>query len=166
MTQGGNNIGSGSVQNQGTINTASGTSGAFTTDGVTQTGQAFFRFGTQFRRVKYKTIVNSTDGQYRKITSLNLKLDTKNRNDTGIGTANASDSGGTQVNFNISFVDVEGINVTPNGSGTNTSNVSVTAIIAVVDFQDVPNPTGFKVLLFDTGGLRVTGDFTWQCRGT
>ena len=172
VTQGGSGLGSGSLQNQGIINTAPDANGAFTTDGVTQTGQSFFRFGTQFRRVKYRTIVNSTNGRYRKITSLNLKLDTKILNDTGVGTANASDSGGTQVNFvpnpdgSTKFVDVQGINVTPNGSGTNTNNVSVTAIIAVVDFQDVPNPTGFKVLLFDTDGLRVTGNFTWQCRGT
>ena len=172
VTQGGAGKGSGSIQNQGIINTATGTSGAFTTDGITQSGNSFFRFGTNFRRVKYRTIVNSTNGKYRQINSLNLKLDTKILNDTGVGTANASDSGGTQVNFvpnpdgSTKFVDVQGINVTPNGSGTNTNNVSVTAIIAVVDFQDVPNPTGFKVLLFDTDGLRVTGNFTWQCRGT
>lgn len=172
VTQAGGNKGSGGIEHQGIINTATGTSGAFTTDGITQTGKSFFRFGTNFRRVKYRTIINSTNGKYRKITSLNLKLDTKILNDTGVGTANASDSGGTQVNFvpnpdgSTKFVDVQGINVTPNGSGTNTNNVSVTAIIAVVDFQDVPNPTGFKVLLFDTDGLRVTGNFTWQCRGT
>ena len=161
VIQGGSNLGSGSVQNQGTINTATGTSGAFTTDGVTQTGQSFFRFGTQFRRVKYKTIVNSTDGQYRKITSLNLKLDTKILNDTGIGTANASDSGGTTVNFNVTFVDVQGIAVTPNINGA-----TAEGIVPVVDFLDSPNPTNFKVYLFNTSGTRVSGNFTWQCRGT
>jgi len=166
VIQSGSNLGSGSVQNQGTINTASGTSGAFTTDGVTQTGQSFFRFGTQFRRVKYKTIVNSTNGQYRKITSLNLKLDTKILNDTGIGTANASDSGGTQVNFNVSFVDVQGISVTPNTISITDDNSSNKKRFAVVDFVDTPNPTGFKVYLFNVVGDRVSGDFTWQCRGT
>ena len=161
VIQGGSNLGSGSVQNQGTINTASGTSGAFTTDGITQTGQSFFRFGTQFRRVKYRTIVNSTNGKYRKITSLNLKLDTKILNDTGIGTANASDSGGTTVNFNVSFVDVQGIAVTPNINGA-----TAEGIVPVVDFVDSPNPTSFKVYLFNTSGTRVSGNFTWQCRGT
>ena len=38
--------------------------------------------------------------------------------------------------------------------------------IAVVDFQDVINPTSFKVLLYNTSGVRVSGNFTWQCRGT
>ena len=161
VIQGGGGIGSGSIQNQGTINTATGTSGAFTTDGVTQNGQSFFRFGTQFRRVKYKTIVNSTDGRYRKITSLNLKLDTKILNDTGIGTANVNDSGGTTVNFNVSFVDVQGIAVTPNINGA-----TAEGIIPVVDFVDSPNPTSFKVYLFNTSGTRVSGNFTWQCRGT
>ena len=91
------------------------------------------------------------------LVHLNLRIDTKIRNDTGVVTANASDSGGTTVNFNVSFVDVQGIAVTPN---------TTSAVFAVVDFQDVPNPTSFKVLLYNTSGVRVTGNFTWQCRGT
>ena len=163
VTQGGGNKGSGTIQNQGYIETATGDTGSFTTDGASnvQTGQSFFRFGTNFRRVKYRTIVNSTNGKYRKITSLNLKLDTKILNDTGIGTANASDSGGTTVNFNVSFVDVQGIAVTPNINGA-----TAEGIVGVVDFVDSPNPTSFKVYLFNTSGTRVSGNFTWQCRGT
>jgi len=38
--------------------------------------------------------------------------------------------------------------------------------VPVVDFVDSPNPTGFKVYLFNTSGTRVSGNFTWQCRGT
>jgi len=166
VTQSGSGLGSGSLQNQGVINIGDNNSGSFTDDGVEQTGQSYSRFGTSFRRVRYKTIVNSTNGKYRKITRHNLRIDTKILNDTGIGTANASDSGGTQVFFNVSFVDVQGVSATPNGPGTNTEGDSVLAIISVVDFQDVPNPTSFKVLLFDKDGLRVTGNFTWQCRGT
>ena len=113
-TQFGIGLGSGSVQAQGVINIGGNDSGSFTTDGIVQNGVSFSRFATSFRRVRYKTIVNSTDGKYRKITRLNLKIDTKILNDTGIGTANASDSGGTLVNFNVTFVDVQGIAVTPN----------------------------------------------------
>ena len=51
----------------------------------------------------------------------------------------------------------EAINVTPSGT---------TARIAIYDFVDAPNPTSFKVLLFDTSGNRVSGDFSWQARGT
>jgi hypothetical protein len=110
-----------------------------------------------FQRVRYKTSATSVAGSLTKITNLNLKIDVKIKNDTGTGTANASDSGGTTVNFNVTFVDVQGIAVTPN---------TTSAVIAVVDFQDVPNPTSFKVLLYNTSGVRVSGNFTWQCRGT
>jgi hypothetical protein len=67
----------------------------------------------------------------------------------------------------VGFVDVQGINVTPNGNGVNSSGGNAgRKIIAVVDFVDAPNPTGFKVFLFDTDGNPVGGKFTWQCRGT
>ena len=123
------------------------------------------RFSSAFRRVKYKTSAQSTSGALVKISNLNLKLDAKIKNDTGVGTANATDSKivngvtkqGTTVNFNVDFVDVQGIAVTPNATS---------AVIAVVDFQDIINPESFRVLLYDTNGARVSGEFTWQCRGT
>jgi hypothetical protein len=64
--------------------------------------------------------------------------------------------GGTVVTFNIAFVDVEAITVTPSGS---------TAIVGIYNFVDEPNPTTFKVLLFDTSGNRVGGAFSWSARG-
>ena len=139
------------------IQVASGDSGGSFDTGVSATGNTVSRFGVGFQRVKYTTSAVSSAGSLKKITNLNLRIDTKIRNDTGVGTANASDSGGTTVNFNVSFVDVQGIAVTPN---------TTSAVFAVVDFQDVPNPTSFKVLLYNTSGVRVTGNFTWQCRGT
>ena len=124
-----------------------------------ETTNAFIahRFGSQCRRVRYTTSAQSASGALVKVKNLNLKLDAKIRNDTGVGTASASDSGGTTVTFNVAFVDVQGIAVTPN---------TTSAVIAVVDFQDIINPTSFKVLLYNTSGVRVGGDFTWQCRGT
>jgi hypothetical protein len=35
----------------------------------------------------------------------------------------------------------------------------------VIDFADVPNPTGFKVFLFDGSGNRVSGDVSWSAKG-
>ena len=66
---------------------------------------------------------------------------------------------GTPVYFNVDFVDVQGINVTPN---------TTTPVLAVVDFKDIPNPKSFQVLFFNptNGQSIVTGAFTWQCRGT
>jgi hypothetical protein len=53
-------------------------------------------------------------------------------------------------------VDVFSISVTP---------ATTTAVIAVYDFVDVPNPTSFKVLLYNTSGTRVSGNFSWSVRG-
>jgi predicted phage tail protein len=151
------NQGSGTVNQSQRLDLASGGSGGTFSDGTESNSNAAQRFGVAFQRVRYKTSATSVAGSLTKITNLNLKIDVKIKNDTGTGTANASDSGGTTVNFNVTFVDVQGIAVTPN---------TTSAVIAVVDFQDVPNPTSFKVLLYNTSGVRVSGNFTWQCRGT
>jgi len=159
------NQGSGTVNQSQRIDLASGGSGGTFSDGTESNTSAAQRFGVGFQRVRYKTRAISVAGSLTKITNLNLKIDVKIKNDTGIGTANASDSividgvtkQGTTVNFNVNFVDVQGIAVTPN---------TTSAVIAVVDFQDIPNPTSFRVLLYNTSGVRVSGNFTWQCRGT
>ena len=151
------NQGSGTVNQSQRLDLASGGSGGTFSNGTESDTSAAQRFGIGFQRVRYKTRAISVAGSLTKITNLNLKIDVKIKNDTGIGTASASDSGGTTVNFNVTFVDVQGIAVTPN---------TTSAVIAVVDFQDVPNPTSFKVLLYNTSGVRVSGNFTWQCRGT
>ena len=151
------NQGSGTVNQSQRLDLVSGGSGGTFSNGTESNSNAAQRFGVGFQRVRYKTRAISVAGSLTKITNLNIKIDVKIKNDTGTGTASASDSGGTQVNFNVTFVDVQGIAVTPN---------TTSAVIAVVDFQDVPNPTSFKVLLYNTSGVRVSGNFTWQCRGT
>ena len=114
-------------------------------------------FATDFRYVRAQYAFASTGGDdLLQVTGLNIRLDSKLRNDSGTGTANSSDSGGTVVNFNLAFVDVDSISVTP---------ATTNAVIAVYDFVDVPNPTSFKVLLFNTSGTRVSGGFSWSARG-
>lgn len=115
-------------------------------------------YATAFRYVKITyDFASSGNDDLLQISALNIRLDTKIKNDMGNGTANSGDSGGTTVNFNVTFVDIESITVTPIGT---------TARIAIYDFVDAPNPTSFKVLLFDTSGNRVTGPFSWQSRGS
>jgi predicted phage tail protein len=115
-------------------------------------------YATNFRYVKVAYAFASSGGDdLIRISILNVKLDKKLKSDTGSGTANSGDVGGTTVLFNVPFVDIEGIGVTASGT---------TPRIAIYDFVDVPNPTSFKVLLFDTSGNRVTGGFSWQARGT
>jgi hypothetical protein len=114
-------------------------------------------FTTNFRYIKFRYDFASSGGDdLMLLTDLDFRLDSKLRSDSGTGTANSGDSGGTTVNFNIDYVDVEAISVTPSGT---------TARLAIYDFVDAPNPTSFKVLLFDTSGTRVTGPFSWSARG-
>jgi predicted phage tail protein len=120
-------------------------------DGVDQV------YTTDFRYIKFRYDFASAGGDdLMQLTDLNYRLDSKLRNDFGTGTAVASDVGGTVVNFTINFVDVEAVSVTPSGTVPR---------IAIYDFVDAPNPTSFKVLLFDTSGNRVSGAFSWSARG-
>jgi predicted phage tail protein len=114
-------------------------------------------FATNFRyfRIRYD-FSSAGNNDLLLLTALNVRLDSKIRSDAGSGTANSGDSGGTTVNFNVAFVDVQSITVTP---------LSTTGVIAVYDFVDAPNPTSFKVLLFNTSGTRVSGGFSWSARG-
>lgn len=89
-------------------------------------------------------------------SGLNIKLSNKLKTDAGTGTAAAGDVGGTVVTFGQAFVDVTSIVVTPSGTA---------ARFAIYDYVDAPNPTGFKVLLFDNNGNRVSGGFSWTARG-
>ena len=83
-------------------------------------------------------------------TVLSLKI----KNDTGVAYVPANP---TTVNFNVDFVDVQGITVTPQGT---------TPLLAVVDFDDVPHPTSFDVYLFNgTTGAPATGQVRWNVRG-
>lgn len=112
---------------------------------------------TDFRYVKVRFTFTQTGGtNFVTISGLNVRFDVKLKNDAGTVAALSTDAGGTVVPFNVSFVDVGSITVTPSGT---------VARIAIYDFVDVPNPTSFKVLLFDTSGARVSGNASWSAKG-
>ena len=90
------------------------------------------------------------------VSGLNIKLSGKLKTDSGSGSAVFTDLGGTTVTFEVAFIDVNAIVVTPSGTA---------ARYALYDFVDAPNPTGFKVLLFDSMGIRVSGGFSWTAWG-
>lgn len=114
-------------------------------------------FVTDFRYAKIRYDFASVGGDdLVTVTGLNVRFDVKLKNDAGTVAALSTDSGGTTVTFNVSFVDVQSITVTPKGTA---------ARIGIYDFVDVPNPTSFKVLLFDTAGTRVSGDASWSVKG-
>ena len=143
-------------------------------------------FVNNFRYVKVRLTVSGDNLSLYRITKLNVKLDTKVRNEAGMNTASATDAvSGTNaiingasltgVNPNNSF----GIRV-PDGAGTmirfSTAFVDITSIeislalgstarYALYDFVDTPNAAGFKVLLYDGSGNRVGGTFSWSVKG-
>lgn len=114
-------------------------------------------FATNFRYVRVRYDFASAGGDdLMNLASLNVRLDSKLRNDFGTGNAVSTDVGGTLVNFNLAFVDVIAISVSP---------ATTSAFFATYNFVDIPNPTFFRVLIFDAAGTRVSAPFSWSARG-
>lgn len=112
---------------------------------------------TNFRYVKYRFTVTGNGNDLVRFTAINVRFDVKLKSDAGVVAANAADSGGTTVTFNKAFVDVISITVTPKGTS---------AVFALYDFTDVPNPTSFKVLAYDYAtGNRASCDVSWSVKG-
>lgn len=114
-------------------------------------------YATNFRWIKIRYDVTGAAGDDLVVFStINLTLDAKQKTDSGMVSAVSTDTGGTVVNFTASFIDVASITLTPQGT---------TRLTAVYDFVDVPNPTSFKVLLYDSAGNRASGTVSWTARG-
>ena len=155
--------GSTSITPQISISTDNSSYTDYAGSATTDASSTHSAFGTSFRYVKFRyDFASAGNDDLLKITAFNMRLETKQKTDSGNGTAAASDSGGTTVNFSTPvgggtyFVDVTSITVTPKGTS---------ALMAIYDFVDAPNPTSFKVLLYDTSGNRANGDFSWTVRG-
>jgi hypothetical protein len=90
--------------------------------------------------------------------NLQMRLDIKHTVDGGKAQVNdaVTDPNGTVVFFTKPFRDVDSITVTAEGP------VSLNAIYI---FDDVPNPTSFKAMLFTTSGVRTSGVISWKARG-
>lgn len=91
-----------------------------------------------------------------KISDLFVRLDIKETTDSGTIAALAADASGTTVTFNKSFKDIRSIVVSVN---------TTTEKKAIYDFTDVPNPTSFKVLVYNAAGSRVDATVSWLCKG-
>lgn len=126
----------------------------WTTEGTDVT--KLFLTGMRYLRITY-TFTASNDKTLLQISNYNVTLNTKIRNDTGNGiTALASDAGGTYVEFNVDFIDIESIGLTPKATDP---------IYMVYDFEDIPYPTGFYVYAYNSQGHRVDAQFSWSARG-
>lgn len=128
------------------------------TNGSTWTtvGTDFQAIASNFRYIRV-TIDFTSDGiAVTNVTSLHYVLSVKQKTDNGTISALSTDVGGTVVNFNTPFVDVLSIVLTP---------MSTLQLTAVADFVDAPNPTSFKVLVFNSAGARVSSMVSWTVRG-
>ena len=91
-----------------------------------------------------------------RVTGFNLRISNKLRSDSGKATITNANAG-VWVPFNVAFADAE----TPVCQA-----VGTVPLIPIVDFADVPNPTGFTAYLHNpTSGVKVTGSFSWRTRG-
>jgi len=128
---------------------------------------ALMVYATQFRYVRYT--IGCTGG-VAVISNINYNLSVKRLTDFGHVTSNASDNGegyvddqttpmlkGTWVPFNVSFTDVESL---PKPNVVNNENYT-----AYTTFEDVLNPTGFRVYVLDKNGNRVTAEVDWVAYG-
>jgi hypothetical protein len=112
---------------------------------------------SNFRYARITISVSGTAGlDILQINALNIKYQVKQKTDSGTITCNFGDSNGTPVQFNMSFIDVTSISVTPN---------STTPCFAIYNFSGDADPTGFTIMLFDTSGNRISGSVSWSARG-
>jgi len=91
-----------------------------------------------------------------RITSFDVKLSNKLKTDSGrFVITNAA--AGVAVPFAVPFIDADTPLCQANGT---------TALLPIVDFLDVPNPTGFTVYLLNPQtGQKVVGSGSWTARG-
>ena len=122
----------------------------------TTVGTGSQQYVANFRYVRVTVDFTSGGAAFCILAGLSLKLAAKLKTDFGNVAAVASDSGGTLVTFAQSFAAVAAITLTPAGT---------TPLTAVYSFAGGPNPASFKVLLFDSSGVRANGTVSWTARG-
>lgn len=126
------------------------------------TYSAFTNGASQFlpsvRYLKFRfEFTASIDTVLMRIFNVITTIAVKRENDGGEFIADESDLLGTEVTFNKNFKDIESI--------TATVKTPQEPFTVTVDFDDVPNPTGFKVFVFDSTGNRTTQVIEWKARG-
>jgi hypothetical protein len=114
-------------------------------------------FCTNFRWVKYHLdFAGTPSGNLTELVSLEYKLSLKQKSDSGAGNAVSTDTSGTPINFNVAFLSVTSITITPVGS---------TPLDWSYTISSSPNPTSFNVFFWNSSGVRVNQAFTWQAAG-
>lgn len=112
--------------------------------------------GISFRYVKIRLTVTGGPADIVRFDKLTVRLDSKLKSDAGSGTVSDANAG-VVVPFNVEYIDVTSIVVTP--------SIGSNARYAIYDFLDIPYPSNFIVYLYDNDGNRVVGQFSWATRG-
>ena len=118
-------------------------------------GNTYEAAAKNFRFIKYRLVITTDDGGIATIQQINTKLDVK-RKTLVTNTINVSDTtgDGTEVSFSslgIDPIDVVGIVA----EAPYTGNATNDPIKALINFTDVANPVGFKVIAWNKSGVRV-----------
>jgi len=115
-------------------------------------------FLTSFRYVRVTIdFTENNDKALALFYNLTFSIDVKREMDSGNLNALAADVAGTVVFFNKPFKDVDSINISP--------TKTIEPLTIIYDFVDIPNPVSFKVLVFNSIGVRVNANVLWQVRG-
>lgn len=129
------------------------------TDNITYTSptsaSSLFSASMRYAKIHFDFSASS-DKALLAFTNLQILLDVKREVDSGSISAISTDVGGTVVTFNKAFKSVDSITLSIQSTTTKT---------AVYDFAGGINPTTFKVLVFDSGGSRVSATVSWKARG-
>lgn len=123
--------------------------------GSWNSGRSYFASLVEWVKVRF-TFTGDDNKSLLEFGNFSVTMDVKREVDSGNINAIATDAGGTQVNFNKAFKDVDSITLVAE---------SAEPIYPVYDFTDIPNPTGFKVLVFDSAGKRISKLISWKARG-
>ena len=129
-------------------------------------------FASNFRYIKVRiTASQAVPGDMYQLDRLTVRLDAKQRSDSGMVSALASDTLGTVVNYTTEFIDVASITVTPQGvvpvtavydyiDTVRTASYSVAANVCTVNLTSHGFVSGQKLRIFFTSGSAESGLFT------
>lgn len=130
----------------------------YSADGTTWSGpfdtQTVFADSVRYVRVKF-TFSGSDSKALMMFKSFKTSLYVKRENDGGSQVL-VPVAGGDIVYFKKPFKFIESITVTPEAT---------TECYTVYDYDVVPNPTFFKVFMFNNAGARIGGPISWKARG-
>lgn len=123
---------------------------------TTQSGSQIH--GTSFRYIKHRiTLTNLSDDALITLDDYRYEVKVKQDYEEGVITVSDTTGSGEWVSLTKNWLDCEQPLVSMLGS----SAKYCTAI-----FTDIPNPTGFYVMVRDADGNRATGDVKWRITGS